>query len=190
MEGIRYRGLTLDECNERLPRAPGSSIALPEATFWFLLTGDIPTQAQADALSEELRKQGDLPQHVINTIDNLPRDMHAMTQLSIGLLALQSESQFHKVYSSGNFKKTELWQYALDDSVTLMAKIAPLAARIFRNQYFDGKQIAASDMDWAANYAHMLGVNDSEEFKKVILIMSKSHFQFLFSDKMFFFFDF
>ena len=31
MEGIRYRGRTLQECMDQLPKAPGSKIGLPEA---------------------------------------------------------------------------------------------------------------------------------------------------------------
>lgn len=51
MEGIRYRGRTLEECMEQLPKAPGSEVGLPEAAMWLLLTDEIPTQAQADALA-------------------------------------------------------------------------------------------------------------------------------------------
>merc|ERR1740130_59467 len=37
MEGIRYRGMTLDECNAQLPKANAESEAgLPEASFWLL----------------------------------------------------------------------------------------------------------------------------------------------------------
>lgn len=45
-EGIRYRGYTLPECQELLPAAPGGTEPLPEATFWLLLTGEIPTEEQ------------------------------------------------------------------------------------------------------------------------------------------------
>merc|ERR1719443_2156181 len=42
-EGIRYRGLTLKECNEQLPKHGNSKVGLPEAAFWLLLTGEVPT---------------------------------------------------------------------------------------------------------------------------------------------------
>lgn len=50
-EGIRYRGYTLPECQELLPRAPGGAEPLPEATFWLLLTGEIPSEEQVGPLA-------------------------------------------------------------------------------------------------------------------------------------------
>merc|ERR1712232_623466 len=95
MEGIRYRGRTLQECNELLPKAgPGSKVGLPEAAFWLLLTGEIPTDAEVHALNVELHKRSTIPDHVIKLIDGLPKDTHPVTQLSIGLLALQPGSVF------------------------------------------------------------------------------------------------
>merc|ERR1712087_644522 len=43
-EGIRFRGYTIPECQELLPKAPGGQEPLPEGLFWLLLTGDIPTE--------------------------------------------------------------------------------------------------------------------------------------------------
>jgi citrate synthase len=34
-----------------LPKAPGGDEPLPEATFWLLLTGEIPTAEQAASVS-------------------------------------------------------------------------------------------------------------------------------------------
>lgn len=45
-EGIRFRGLSIPECQKVLPKAPGGNEPLPEGLFWLLITGDIPTQAQ------------------------------------------------------------------------------------------------------------------------------------------------
>merc|ERR1719379_2127147 len=72
MTGITYRGLTLQECNEKLPKAPGSDVGLPEAAFWLLLTGEIPTDAEVKELNEELHKRAVLPQKVIDLVDSLP----------------------------------------------------------------------------------------------------------------------
>ena len=43
---IRFRGYTIPECQELLPKAPGGEEPLPEGLFWLLLTGDVPTDAQ------------------------------------------------------------------------------------------------------------------------------------------------
>merc|ERR1719387_640688 len=99
-----------------------------------------------------------------------------MTQLSMGLLSLQPTSAFANAYRAGALKKADYWQYVLDDSLSLIAQISPLAARIFRNVYFDGKHIAADpSLDWAGNYAHMLGVNDSDAFKDVTRLYLMLH---------------
>merc|ERR1719324_538358 len=86
--GIKYRGYTLKECNAKLPKAANSTVGLPEAAFWLLLTGEIPTDAQVKALIAELHKREELPQSVITLVDSLSKDIHPMTQLSMGLLAL------------------------------------------------------------------------------------------------------
>jgi citrate synthase len=73
-------------------------------------------------------------------------------------------------------KKSEYWEYALDDSLSLVAQMPLVAARIYRNTYYGGKHLAARpDLDWAGNYAHMLGVSDSEEFKEVTRLYLMLH---------------
>jgi citrate synthase len=53
-EGIRYRGLSLFECKEQLPAAPGGTEMLPESVIWLLMTGEVPTQDQANAVSRSV----------------------------------------------------------------------------------------------------------------------------------------
>lgn len=57
-----------------------------------------------------------------------------MTQLSMGVAALNSESSFAAAYERG-VKKSEYWVYALEDSLNLIARLPALAARIYRNVY-------------------------------------------------------
>ena len=57
-----------------------------------------------------------------------------MTQLVMGVAALNSESVFAKAYEEG-VKKTDYWTFALEDSLNLIAKLPALAARIYRNVY-------------------------------------------------------
>lgn len=175
-EGIRYRGRTLEECNEQLPKAAGSNVGLPEAAMWLLLTDEIPTDAEVKALNEELHKRATIPDHVIKMIDALPKDTHPMTQLAMGLLALQPGSEFGQAYRSGTLKKTDYWMYTLEDALTLTGQIVPLSARIFRNVFFDGNHIPSDpSLDWAGNYAHMLGVNDSDDFKDITRLYLMLH---------------
>jgi len=175
MEGIRYRGRTLQECNQLLPKAPGGKVGLPEASFWLLLTDEIPTDAEVKALNEELRRRAVVPDSVLKLIDGLPKDTHPMTQLSIALLALQPGSVFAQEYRKG-MKKADYWIHALDDALTLVAQMPIISARIFRNVFFDGKQIPADpNLDWAGNYAQMLGVNNSEAFNEVTRLYLMLH---------------
>merc|ERR1712146_77034 len=102
--------------------------------------------------------------------------MGPMTQLSMGLLALQPDSVFGKAYREGTMKKTDYWKATLGDSLDIVAKIPILSARIFRNVFFDGKHIPSdASLDWAGNYANMLGVSDSPEFKDVTRLYLMLH---------------
>lgn len=47
-EGIRFRGKTIPETFAALPKAPGSDYPTVESFWYFLLTGEVPTQAQVD----------------------------------------------------------------------------------------------------------------------------------------------
>eukprot|EP00397_Hematodinium_sp_SG-2012_P031306 GEMP01033216.1.p1 GENE.GEMP01033216.1~~GEMP01033216.1.p1 ORF type:complete len:445 (+),score=103.53 GEMP01033216.1:127-1461(+) len=175
-EGIRYRGMSLREVNEKLPKAAGGSVGLPEASLWLLLTGEIPTDTQVKELNAELHQRGNIPEHVMKTMDSVPITTHPMTQLSIALLALQTESKFHQQYSTGSLKKADYWHYVLDDSLSLIAKMPHIAARIYRRTFHGGKIIESNpDLDWAGNYAHMLGVDDSNEFKEAIRLYLMLH---------------
>lgn len=85
---------------------------LPEALFWLLVTGDIPTQQQADAVSKEWNERAAIPNHVIQMLNNFPSNLHPMSQFSAAITALNSESKFAKAYSSG-VKKAEYWEVTL-----------------------------------------------------------------------------
>src|SRR5512136_1567894 len=45
-EGIRFRGKTIPETFAALPKVPGSDYPYVEAFWWFLLTGEVPTEKQ------------------------------------------------------------------------------------------------------------------------------------------------
>ena len=64
-EGIRFRGYTIPECQELLPKAPGGEEPLPEGLFWLLVTGEVPTEEQVRGLSAEWADRAALPSHVV-----------------------------------------------------------------------------------------------------------------------------
>ena len=104
MEGIRFRGLTIPECQAVLPTysgIPGDGEPLLESMIWLLLTSEVPTKEQVDTLTAELFSRSELPSHVVPLLNSLPKDMHPMTQFTIGLNACQTESKFAKAYAEG-----------------------------------------------------------------------------------------
>jgi citrate synthase len=171
-EGIRFRGLTIPECQQKLPKAPGGEEPLPEGIFWLLLTGEVPTQAEVNALSKDLAARSKVPGHVTSLLKSLPKDMHPMTQFTIGINALQTESEFFKAYQNGVDKK-KYWEFAYEDTLNLIARLPQVASSIYRNVYKDG-QVAAydSNLDWGANFAKMLGFNDPKFTEMLRLYLS------------------
>src|ERR1700687_4607830 len=91
-EGIRFRGKTIPETFEALPKAPGSKYPTVESFWYMLLTGDVPTQAQVDEVVAEWKVRQAVPQYVFDAIRALPRDSHPMVMLSVGILVLQKDS--------------------------------------------------------------------------------------------------
>lgn len=168
MEGIRYRGFTIPELQEKLPKAPGGQEPLPEGVFLLLLTGEIPTPADVEEVRVAWRANEALPAHVGRVLDAMPPSTHPMTQLSAGILAMQTESIFAQRYHAG-MGKGDYWEAMLDDSMLLLARIPVLAAYIYRRSFKNGSHIAPGDrsLDWAANFGHMLG-NDQGEFHDML----------------------
>ena len=108
-EGIRFRGLTIPDCQEKLPKAPGGNEPLPEGLFWLLLTGEVPSEAQVRGLSKEWAARAALPGHVVTMLNNFPSNLHPMSQFVCAIAALNSESKFAKSYSEG-IHKSKYWQ--------------------------------------------------------------------------------
>lgn len=177
-EGIRFRGYTIPECQEKLPKAPGGSEPLPEAIWWLLCTGDIPDAKQVNAISKEWASRADLPDHVVTLLDNFPSVLHPMAQFVAAIAALQSESKFAQAYAKGVHKST-YWEYAYEDSMSLLAKLPTVAAMIYRNLYREGSSVGVidSNKDWSANFANMLGYDDPVfvELLRLYLVIHSDH---------------
>ena len=56
-EGIRFRGFTIPEVLEKLPKVPGGEMPFVEGFFFFLLTGDIPSMEDVQEVAEEFSKR-------------------------------------------------------------------------------------------------------------------------------------
>lgn len=177
-EGIRFRGYSIPECQEKLPKAKGGNEPLPEGLFWLLMTGDVPTQAQVDSLSKEWANRAALPAHVVSMLNNFPSTVHPMSQLSAAVTALNTESTFVKAYTDG-VHKSKYWESTYEDSMNLIAKLPVIAATIYQNTYKQGKSIGAIDpsKDWSANFTSMLGYDNPEftELMRLYLTIHSDH---------------
>lgn len=173
-EGIRFRGYSIPELREKLPKAEGGSEPLPEGLFYLMLIGELPTVEDVRHLSEVLARRSHVPNYVFDVIESLPITTHPMTQLSIAVMALQKESLFAKAYSDGLNKK-EYWDPIFEDTMNLIARLPRVAAYIYRRKYKNGEHIQPNGMlDWAGNFAHMLGY-DSKEFYALMRIYLTIH---------------
>jgi citrate synthase len=88
-EGIRFRGKSIPECQELLPKAPGGSEPLPEALFWLLVTGEIPTRDQVTELSKDWAARAAIPEFVEELLDRCPPTLHPMSQFSLAVTAVR-----------------------------------------------------------------------------------------------------
>lgn len=175
IEGIRFRGFSIPELREKLPKAPGGTEPLPEAIFYLLLLGEIPTYEDCLAITEEWRKRSALPDYLLKTMNAVPADTHPMTQFSLAILQLQKNSVFARRYREG-MPKSEYWDAMFEDTMDILAKLPHIAAYIYRRMYRGDKHIPADPkLDWGANLAHMLGVSDDPAFKELMRLYLVIH---------------
>ena len=176
-EGIRFRGKTIPETFAALPKAPGSTYPTVESFWYFLLTGDVPTQAQVDEVLAEWKVRQAVPEYVFTAIRALPRDSHPMVMLSCALLALQKDSKFAKFYNSGKFNKMVAWEYVYEDASDIVARIPVIAAFIYNLKYRDDKQNPIDPTaDAGANFARMIGQTKTyEDVARMYFILHSDH---------------
>ena len=174
-EGIRFRGFTIPELQQKLPKAKGGTEPLPEGLFWLMMTSELPTDEDVKGLSRDWAERAkNIPAHVFKAIDALDLNTHPMTQFVIGTMALQSDSIFAKKYAEGVNKK-DYWSFMYEDSMNLIARIPAVASYIYRRKYHGGKVVTPdSNLDWAGNFAHLIG-HDQDGFKELMRLYMVIH---------------
>jgi citrate synthase len=156
-EGIRYRGYTLPEVFELLPKPKNAEMPYVEGLLHLMLTGEIPNASQVNDLVDEFSKRRILPRYVYEVIDAWPCCSHPMAMFSSAILAMARESFFAKKYKAG-ISKNEYWDPMYEDSLNLLAKLPEIGSYIYAKLYRDGKRIVGNpDLDFGANFAHMMG---------------------------------
>lgn len=176
-EGIRFRGLTIPETFEALPKVPGSEYPYVEGFWWLLLTGDVPTMEQTLEVVEDWKKRSQVPQYVYDVLRTMPRDTHPMTMFSAAILSMQRESIFAKNYAAGKFNKMTCWEDMYEDANNLLAKLPTIAAYIYRMKYKGDTPIASCpDLDWGGNFAHMMGIGKPyDDVARMYFILHSDH---------------
>lgn len=170
-EGIRFRGYSIPELREKLPKVNPEGEPLPEGLFYLMLLGDIPTDEEVEQLSKEFASRSELPDYVYRVIDAMPVDARPMVQFSAAILSMATDSKFQSAYMDGT-GKTEFWESTYEDVMDLIARLPRIAAYIYRRIYYDNKQIEPDkSLDWAANMAHMMGYDNYEVHRLMRLYM-------------------
>ncbi len=157
-EGIRYRGYTLPEVFEKLPKPKGGDMPYVEGLFFLLLTGDMPNDNDVAEVADEINKRRILPRYVYEVIDAFPCCSHPMAIFSTAILTMNRESFFTKKYHAG-LNKLDYWDPTYEDSLNLLAKLPEIGAYIYRKLYREGNRIQSNpNLDLGGNFAHMMGI--------------------------------
>jgi citrate synthase len=173
-EGIRFRGYSIPELQQKLPHATACSEPLPEGLFYLMLLGELPEEKDVQELTANWQRRSHVPNYVFDAIEAMPVNAHPMTQFVIAIMALQTESVFSKKYAEGMNKK-DYWECTFDDCMNLIARLPRVAAYIYRRKYKKGEHIQPNGLlDWAGNFAHMLGYKD-EIFQELLRLYMTIH---------------
>ena len=166
-DGIHMRGLSVKQLMEQLPKREGSKVPLAGGVYYLLLVGEMPTLADALFIEDEWKERRMIPGYVLRMLKALPEETHPMTMFSQAILAMQNESEFVRAYQNG-IRKPDYWVPTLEDSLNLTASVPAIAAYIYNLKYRKGEFIPMDmDLDWSANFAHMIGRGDDLEYQEL-----------------------
>ncbi len=177
IDGIRFRGYSIPELRELLPKVEGGKEPLPEGLFWLMLVGEIPSEKEVKWLCEQWKNRANIPDHTFKVLDALPVNTHPMTQFTVAIASMQTGSVFARRYAEG-LNKSEYWDATYEDTMNLIARLPRVAAYIYRRTYHNSKHINPDfSLDWGANFAHMLGIegNDFKSFMRLYLTIHADH---------------
>ena len=173
-KGIAFRGYSIPQLRKKLPVGNGDE-PLPEGLFWLMLTGKIPTEEEVKWLSKEWRKRSEVPEQTFKVIEQFPKDAHPMAQFSVAIGSMATSSVFVERYAEG-MSKADHWDAVYEDAMNLIARLPRVAAYIYRRSFHNGDHIEPSKrLDWASNFAHMLGVSKKKGFKTLMRLYMTIH---------------
>ncbi|XP_018347370.1 PREDICTED: citrate synthase, mitochondrial-like isoform X2 [Trachymyrmex septentrionalis] len=168
--GIVYRGLTIPEMIALLPREGNSPSA--EAVFWFLLTGDIPTQQQTASLIADwtLRRKkctewwsGPHGETIASVLRSMPETITPLHRLSVALTIFNISKQAKEAKKHGAMPYT-YWEYIYEDSMEFLATLPAIIGLIAKGQTLTN---VSGDGDWVQFLLDCLrNVNESLDGRK------------------------
>ena len=175
-EGIRFRGRTIPETLEALPKVKDGEMPYVEGFLFYLLTGDIPTEDETQEMVTEFKKRSKTPDYVFDMLKALPKDSHPMAMFSAAIVAMQRESVYVKKYNEG-ISKMDYWEPYLEDALNLWARLPQIAAFIYRWKYKDGDIIDSDpNLDMGGNFAHMMGIDKPyDDVARLYFILHSDH---------------
>jgi len=59
-EGIRFRGFSIPELQEKLPKVKGGSEPLPEGLFYLMLMGELPSEENVAEITSILQRRSEV----------------------------------------------------------------------------------------------------------------------------------
>ncbi|MDQ3194705.1 MAG: citrate (Si)-synthase [Bacteroidota bacterium] len=165
-KGLIIRGIPILELTEKLP----------EEIFYLLLTGELPDEKALKDLQDDLGSRSEVPSYVWDVLNSMPEDSHPMVLLSTAIISMEKDSEFRKAYDKG-VSKNKLWESMYEDCMNIIARVPQIAAFLYRKKFNKGDMIPPDkNLDWAANFAKMLGVKDDDgTFAKLMRLYMVVH---------------
>ncbi len=176
-EGIRYRGYTLPEVLEKLPKPEGAEMPYVEGLYHLLLTGEIPTEDEVKELMIDFNNRRIIPRYVWDVIDAFPSNSHPMAILSAAVMSLERESHFNIYYKKG-MSKMDYWEYTYEDATNLLAKMPLIGAYIYNKLYHPehGHRYPDPSLDLGGNFAFMMGKDKPyDDVSRMYFIIHADH---------------
>ena len=149
---------------------------LPEQVLFLLLTDEMPDEDALTNLQSQLSEHAVVPDYIWTILNSMPEDSHPMAMLNTAVLAMEKESVFRKNYDKG-MSKDDFWKPMLEDGLSLIAKLPAIGAGVYRIRFQKSGLIEPDgSLDWGANFAHMLGLNDPDgNVKKLMRLYLMLH---------------
>jgi citrate synthase len=141
---LRYRGYPIEQLAEK-------STFLEVA--WLLIYGELPTRAELEVFTSEVRQHTMLHQDFVRFFDALPKDAHPMPVCASVVGALATF-----------YQKPESEQQIHDTVIRLIAKMPTIAACSYKHSIGQPFMYPLNRLDYVSNFLHMMFAIPCEEY--------------------------